>query len=135
MNVNKALIAFIKAGIAVIFILLIIYMAMHFSGVGFDFGYRIFTESAVDKAPGTDVVVQIKDDMSAAEIGEMLEEKGLVRDAKLFELQLKLSAYSKKVKAGMYTLNTSQTAKDMIVIMSGDTVESTEETQTTGESK
>jgi len=130
MNVNKALLTFIKIGVAIIFLLVVIYACMHFSDVGFDFGYRIFTEEAIDEAPGTDIMVQVEDGMSAKELGEMLEDKGLIRDANLFVLQLNLSAYAKKIKAGVYTLNTSQTAKEMIVIMSGNTIESTEGTET-----
>ncbi len=57
---------------------------------------------------------------SAEELGQLLEDKGLVRDHNLFYLQLKLSAYSGHIKPGIYTLNTSMTAKDMMVIMSSD---------------
>lgn len=58
-----------------------------------------------------------------------LEDKGLVRDHNLFYLQLKLSAYSGHIKPGIYTLNTSMTAKDMMVIMSSDKSDE-EQTQT-----
>ena len=44
--------------------------------------------------------------------------------------QLKLSAYSGHIKPGIYTLNTSMTAKDMMVIMSSDKSDE-EQTQTT----
>ena len=56
--------------------------------------------------------------MSGSDIGSMLEDKGLIRDGKLFAVQLKLSAYSKKIKPGVYTLNTSMTAKEMMEVMS-----------------
>ena len=46
-----------------------------------------------------------------------LKEKGLVEDAKLFFVQLKVSAYSGKLHSGVYTLNTSMTARDMMVLM------------------
>ena len=127
MNVNKALITFIRVAFGVLLILLAIYAGTRLCSVGYDFGYRVFTEPAVDKAPGKDVMVQIKEGMSAKEIGELLEEKGLVRDAKLFYIQLKLSAYSKKIVPDIYTLNTSMTAKDMMVVMSA--VEETESTE------
>ena len=70
------------------------------------------------EAPGEDVLIQIKEGMSARELGQMLEEKGLVRDGNLFYLQLKLSAYSKDMAPGVYTLNTSMTAKEMMVEIS-----------------
>ena len=67
---------------------------------------------------GTDKLVEITSDMSESDIGNLLEKKGLVRDGKLFLAQLKLSAYTGKIKTGTYTLNTSMTAKEMMVIMS-----------------
>ncbi len=69
---------------------------------------------------GQDVLVQVEKGISAEELGQLLEDKGLVRDHNLFYLQLKLSAYSGHIKPGIYTLNTSMTAKDMMVIMSSD---------------
>ena len=41
-----------------------------------------------------DVLVQVEKGISAEELGQLLEDKGLVRDHNLFYLQLKLSAYS-----------------------------------------
>ena len=66
--------------------------------------------------------------MSGSDIGSMLEEKGLIRDARLFAVQLKLSAYSKKIKPGIYTLNTSMTAKEMMEAMSPVSEKDTEGT-------
>ena len=93
----------------------------------YGFGYRVFTESAVESAPGTDKSVTISSDMSAKEIGNLLEEKGLIRDANLFVAQLKLSSYADDLKSGTYTLNTSMTAKEMMQVMSA--VEETTEAE------
>ena len=94
----------------------------------YGFGYRVFTESPVESAPGTDKSVTISDDMSAREIGNLLKEKGLIRDPDLFVAQLKLSSYSDTIKVGTYTLNTSMTAKEMMQVMSAEE-ETTEETE------
>lgn len=93
----------------------------------YDFGYRVYTESPVDSVPGTDKTVKVTSDMSAKEIGNILEEKGLIRDANLFVAQLKLSSYSGEIKSGTYTLNTSMTARDMMQIMSAS--DDTDETE------
>ena len=95
--------------------------------MAYDFGYRVFTEQAVDtEEDAKEKVVQISSDMSARDIGALLEKKGLVRSSDLFAVQLKLSSYSKKIKAGVYTLSTSMTAKDMMQVMSADEVTETE---------
>lgn len=126
MQFNKALFKFIKVAFTIMVILLIVYAGVRISKTAYDFGYRVFTETAIDKAPGKDVDIQVTDGMGAKKLGEELEAKGLVRDASLFQIQLKLSAYSKKIKTGVYTLNTSMTPKEMIVVMAGE-ADSTEE--------
>lgn len=133
MDLNKFLFTFISGAFKVMVVLLVIVAAVKLGGIGYDFGYRVFTEPAMAEEPGKDVLVQVRADMSARELGRTLEEKGLVRDGNLFFLQLKLSAYSKKLLPGVYTLNTSMTAKDMMVVMSTKVNESTEDTETAGE--
>ena len=118
MDINKALFSFIKIAFLVMVILLVVYATIHLSKTGYEYGYRLYTETAVDEAPGEDVLVQIKPDMSNKQIAQMLQEKGLVRDSKLFYLQLKLSAYSHSIEPGVYTLNTSMTPKELMMAMS-----------------
>lgn len=126
MDLNKMLFTFIKWAFGVLIALFIIYLAISLGTTGYDFGYRVFTEAAIDNPPGKDVLVQVSEDTSERELGKILEEKGLVRDSRLFYLQLKLSAYSGKIIPGVYTLNTSMTPKEMIVAMANVTTEGTE---------
>lgn len=133
MDLNKFLFRFISVAFKIMVVLFVIAATVKLGGIGYDFGYRVFTEPAMAEEPGKDVLVQVREDMSARELGRTLEEKGLVRDGNLFFLQLKLSAYSKKILPGVYTLNTSMTAKDMMVVMSTEVKESTEDTETAGE--
>lgn len=118
MEFRKQLNAFIKVAFRVMVVLLVVYVTIAVSTVGYDFGYRVFTEPAMEEKPGEDIIVEVKQGTTGKELGVQLEEKGLVRDADLFYLQLKLSAYSGKIRTGTYTLNTSMTAKEMMVIMS-----------------
>lgn len=117
MDFNKALFGFIRIAFTVMMVLLVIYLGVNLCRVGYDFGYRVFTEPAIEDSPGRDILVQIKDDTSSKDIGRILEDKGLVRDGKLFYLQYKLSAYYGKISPNVYTLNTSMTPKEMIVLM------------------
>lgn len=128
---NKLLFQFIRISFTIMVILLVVYAGVRLAAKGYDFGYRVFTESAMEEAPGKDVMVLVREEMSEREIAELLEEKGLIRDAGLFYLQLKLSAYSGDLLPGVYTLNTSMEPKEMMIIMataSGDT--ETEDTET-----
>lgn len=103
--------------IALVFVL-IIFGVVRLSVAAYSMGYRILTEEPMDKAPGRDVIVEVEKGVSPLTLGKNLEEKGLIRNAYLFVIQMKLSAYANKVQPGVYTLSTSQTAREMLQIMS-----------------
>jgi UPF0755 protein len=127
MGVNKTLIAVIKVLFSIMMVLLVIAGTIWLCRTGYDYGYRFFTETPVADAPGEDMLVQVKDDTSSMELAKMLEQKGLIRDAKLFYIRLKLSAYSNSIEPGIYILNTSMTPKEMMMAMSAK--EETTETE------
>lgn len=139
MDVNKALFLFIKIIFTIMVVLMLIVGTVKLCTTGYDYGFRFFTETSVDAEPGKDVTVQVYESTSAKELSEMLEEKGLIRDAKLFYMRLKLSAYSKSIKPGVYVLNTSMTPKEMMIAMSLEedtqSAESTEGIESTEETK
>lgn len=112
---------------SILILVLIVFALFKVGTAAFDFGYRVFTEPALENAPGRDVTVEIKQDMSAMDIGKLLEEKQLVDNALLFTVQLKTSAYANSIRSGIYTLNTSQKAREMMQIMAKE--ESGEETE------
>lgn len=127
MNLNKVVFKFVSISFSILVALLVVVGLVKLGTFCYDFGYRVFTETAIDEEPGKEVVVQVTADMSEGDIGKMLEEKGLIRDNLLFAAQLKLSAYSGKLLPGIYTLNTSMVAKEMMAIMATEPEESTEE--------
>lgn len=116
-DVNKTLFRIIKIAGTFLIVLLVVYGTLRASMVAYDFGYRVFTEPAMADKPGTAVVVTIEESMDAMDIADVLLEKGLIRDTNLFWLQYQLSAYKGDIKPGTYTLNTSQTPKELMVTM------------------
>ena len=94
MNLNKVVFRFVSISFSILVILLVLIGFVKIGTYCYDFGYRVFTEAPVDAEPGRDVIVQISDDMSDMDIAKELKEKGLVENAKLFFVQLKVSAYS-----------------------------------------
>lgn len=127
MKLNKVIFKFVSLSFSILVMLLIVVGLVKLGSFCYDFGYRVFTETPVDEVPGKDIVVQVTPDMSENEIGSMLEKDGLIRDGRLFYVQLKLSAYSNQLLPGTYTLNTSMTSKDMIAVMAAEMEESTEQ--------
>lgn len=131
MNLNKVVFRFVSISFSILVILLVLIGFVKIGTYCYDFGYRVFTEAPVDAEPGRDVIVQISDDMSDMDIAKELKEKGLVENAKLFCVQLKVSAYSGRLHSGVYTLNTSMTARDMMVLMAAKPEQSsTDDTET-----
>ena len=57
----------------------------------------------------------ITEDMGTKELADLLEEKGLVRDARLFYVQEKLSGF--KLQPGVYKVSTSMTARELMAAM------------------
>lgn len=87
------------------------------AAVCYDYGYRIFTEPAVSVGEGRTVSVTIKENMSPMEIGELMQNKGLTRDSKLFALQYLFSEYREDIKPGTYEVTTAMTAEEIMAVM------------------
>ena len=94
----------------------LIVCALYYVGLSsYSFGYRVYTEPAVSSGNGQSMLVQVTEDMSLKDLAEVLEEKGLVRDARLFYLQATLCKFEPKM--GNYTLKTSMTPSQMMEAM------------------
>ena len=87
----------------------------------YQFGYDIFNQQAMSPGDGQEVTVVIPEGSSEYQIGEILEAKGLIKDAKVFYVQEKLSNYKGKLKAGTYLLSTAYTPTRIMGILAGDT--------------
>lgn len=98
-----------------------------YSIMAYDYGYRIFGEEAVDEEPGRNISVEVAESDSVEDIGQMLEQKGLIRDAKLFVIQEKLSGLENGLGIGTYELNTAMTVDEMLEIMAAPEEETASE--------
>ena len=85
--------------------------------VAYDSGYRLFGETAIDEEPGREVSLVVSKGDTAEKIGEMMEQKGLIRDSWLYIVHEKLSDLENGVAPGTYELNTAMTVEEMVEIM------------------
>lgn len=84
----------------------------------YDFGYRIFAEPPVSSADTARVIsISISEEATAMDIGKVLEEKGLINDARLFYVQELLSGHHDELIPGIYELSSDMTSKEMIEII------------------
>ena len=89
-----------------------------FRGVfaAYRFGHDAFYQQSVEAAPGRDIAVHIPEGQSTAETAKQLKELGLIENTWAFRLQSLF--LGRKVRAGEYSLNTSETIDDMLEILS-----------------
>ena len=101
--------------VKVVLIIVVIMFCVTMSHRAYEIGYRIFYEAAVDeKGSGRTVEVTVTDGMTAAQVGKLLQEDGLIKDAEVFSYQERFSSYHGKIYPGTYTLSTEMTPSEMI---------------------
>ena len=123
MKAREIVFKVIKIVIALTILMVVVMAVVNFSSKVYDFGYRIFGEEAMTPAPGYTTSVAITEGKSVMEIGEILEEKKLIRSAKLFYFQELVSDYHGMLQPGVYELSTAMTPEEMMAIMAASAVE------------
>ena len=117
MKTRRVVLSIFKTCIALAIAMVVIMMLLRFSTTAYDFGFRIFSESPMSDPPGYTMSVAIVEGKSTMEIGKILEDKGLIRNAYLFYLQEFVSNYHGLLKPGVYALSTAMTPDEMMAIM------------------
>lgn len=96
----------------------VVFVIYRGAAICYDYGYRIFTEPAMTtEETSRTIQVTVTEDMSVMDIGELMQNKGLSRDGKLFALQYLLSEYREDVKPGTYEVNTAMTSEQIMAAM------------------
>lgn len=112
----------IKILLTVILVLVLIFAGRR----AYAFGYSVFSQETMSSPPGKKVAVTVTDDMSIGDIAELLEMRELIKDKNVFCVQYMLSEYRGEIVPGSYVLNTSQTADEMLEVLSQQNQEETE---------
>lgn len=107
-------------------VVVLVYRAAMYS---YHFGYMVFADATMEVSPGRDVSITVETDDEILDIGETLERRGLISDAKIFLVQAILLEYKDQIVPGEYTLNTSMTPEEMLKMMAQAEEESEEETE------
>lgn len=115
----------VRLAVSCIVVVLVYRLAMY----SYHFGYMIFNDAPKELAPGRDITVAVELEDSVMDIGKTLEKRGLIDDARIFYVQELLSEYHKQLKPGIYTLNTSMKASEMMAVMAASDEETQESEQ------
>ena len=111
-QINKITGAVILISIRVVLIAVIIVVAGNGIKLAYDFGHSIFYAQAVEEAPGHDVTITIPEGADEKDAATLLKNKGLIDNKYQIIVQAKFFDY--EVKPGTYTLNTSQTSREIL---------------------
>lgn len=117
MNIKEILGSTVQIIVKVAIFAIIIMYVFRAAVAAYDYGYRVFTEEAVSTGEGRIISVSIEGSQSVLDVGNMLQEKGLIRDGKLFVIQELLSENHGNIQPGVYDLNTSMTTQEMLDVI------------------
>lgn len=126
MDIKQVIGSIVETIIKVAAVYFLISFVYDVSVKAYDFGYRVFAEEAMTAGEGRIISVYVEPDDSVMDIGKMLEEKGLIRDANLFFVQELLSENHGKINPGIYDLSTSMKSDEMLAIMAAKPEEAEE---------
>ena len=115
---------------AIVKILLVIVAVMlisKYASEAYTYGYNIYNQVPASKYDTRTVSVSITDSMSVGDIAELLENRGLIKNSKLFWLQERFSEYHGMIAPGTYELSPSMTPDEIIGAMSASSIAESEE--------
>ena len=117
MKIKYIIGAVFETMVKVIVVALIVTFVYRTAAEAYEFGYRVFSEEPVSRSGGRTITVAVPEDYTVRGLAEMLKDRGLIRDADLFVVQELLSEHHGEIKPGIYDLNTTMTATEMMGIM------------------
>lgn len=117
MNIKYIIGSIVEMVIKIVVLIFIAMFVIRTATAAYDYGFRVFAEKPMDVGEGRMISVSIGNADSAKEVGEMLQERGLIRDAKLFRIQELLSENHGKIQPGIYDLSTSMTVQEMLAVI------------------
>ena len=117
MNIKYIIGSIVEMVIKIVVFIFIAMFVIRTATAAYDYGFRVFAEKPMDVGEGRMISVSIGNADSAKEVGEMLQERGLIRDAKLFRIQELLSENHGKIQPGIYVLSTSMTVQEMLAVI------------------
>ena len=126
MDNRKTSQGFAKFSIKTLVYVVMIVVAIVCATTAYSFGSQIFSNEGVDPKPGTDMTFTVD--------GKTLEEFNVIKSSRVFTVQSYLYEV-RKIKAGTYSFNTSQSNEEIFKIINAGPEEDKKETETTTKAK
>lgn len=114
-EINRITSTIISVSCKVLMYILVLFLLYEGATRGYSYGHEVFAPTAMAEPPGRDHDITIDKGESVSDAAKLLKEQGLIKDDMIVVLQAKIYEY--EVYPGTYTLNTSQTSKDMLKLI------------------
>lgn len=96
----------------ILFLIGLLYLILQGVKIAYGYGHGLLYERAMEKEPGREITLEIKQGESAGEIADELKGLGLIDNTQAFVLKTKL--YHTSLLPGSYTLSTAMTQLQML---------------------
>lgn len=107
MDNRKTSQGFAKVSLKTLKYVIMIVIAIVCATTAYNFGTKVFSNEAMEMAPGTDMSFTFEAGTTVKEVGETLEEYQVIDDAGIFLVQSYVYSV-KSIEPGTYLFNTSQ---------------------------
>ncbi|MCI8297512.1 MAG: endolytic transglycosylase MltG [Lachnospiraceae bacterium] len=114
-DINRVTTAIIKVSIRLIIYALVILILYEGITAGYQFGYEVFNPTPMTRGAGYEKTVMVQEDQSGLQVGQMLKEAGLIRNAYAFAVQARLYGY--EICPGTYVLDTTMDPRDILDVL------------------
>ena len=122
MKITDVIVAVCGTIIKIAFAVVVVVVLYRGAAKAYEYGYRIFEEPPVSSGEGYTITVNITENMSAKEMGQMLADTGLIRDPQLFIFQYMFSEFKEDLLPGEHDLSTAMTVEEMLEEMTKEKV-------------
>ena len=112
--VLRVAIILFRVVLTVVIILGLVYLGQ----TTYRFTRAVFSDAAIEEEPGRAVKIEIKEAVSTKKFAEVLETNGLVEQAMVLQIQMKMADFDGPVQPGTYELNTSMSPSEMLKVLS-----------------
>ncbi|MBE5944165.1 MAG: endolytic transglycosylase MltG [Lachnospiraceae bacterium] len=107
--------------------IVIVFLVIKVFSFAFDFTYSVFGDVAKDPISREVSVVEIPADSSILQIGEALEDSGIIDNKYAFWAKIKIKGYSNMIIPGKYGLSPAMTYEEIINVICRIELEEEEE--------
>lgn len=96
----------------ILFLIFLLFLLLQGVKLAYSYGHGLLYEHAMEKEPGREVELEIKQGDSSSDIAKKLEKLGLIDNEEAFVLKAKL--YHSSLLPGTYSLSTAMTQVQML---------------------